>query len=101
MRAHQRAGANSGKVRAIRFVICLSAIRGIRGLKQAVVDTIGFGIFRSWKASYPSNRLAAGALFSQADENDPDKQTGSASKRGVAACCGIPSAKLRFACRAQ
>jgi hypothetical protein len=35
-------------------------------------------IFRSWKASYPSNRLAAGALFSQADENDPDQQTGSA-----------------------
>jgi hypothetical protein len=35
-------------------------------------------IFRSWKASNPSNRLAAAALFSQADENDPDKQTGSA-----------------------
>jgi ribonucleotide reductase beta subunit family protein with ferritin-like domain len=64
--------------------------RGFLGLNAALCETYmhfianrrcaQLGLSRVFSVHFPqlegANRLAAGALFSQADENDPDKQTG-------------------------
>jgi hypothetical protein len=58
-------------------------------------------IFRSWKARYPSNRLAVPYFPKRMRTIPTSRQAAPAKRSGVAACCGIPSAKLRFACGAQ